>query len=166
MSCPTGLTDVWSRLTVALSRVGGPSDRVTVHDDPAPDWPNVDQWVDNPDADGEFDYRHLFTVPARKAQAATASRRLDLTEYVFDVVVLERYDGPEPTPPKDWVRARIDWVEREVYDRFGDARADPYPVEDCFPQAVDWADVYDVGLLREQKLFQSLVTLTLRRLEG
>lgn len=166
MSREGGLTEAARRLGDAISRTADPAVRVTVHGDYAPDWDEVDQWADDPDADGTFDRLHAYVFPAGKAQAATASRGKDLSEYRLEVVLVERYDGAEAVPPRAWVKGRIDWVEVEVFDRFNDARADPYPVEGYYPQSVEWVTAYDPADLRERKMFRSGLVITLRRLEG
>lgn len=165
MSCPaSGLLDVRDRVAAALARLADPAAAVTVETAFAPDWLDPDLWKDNPGLAARFTGRRVFVFAAGKAQAATASRKLDLNEYRVEVVVIERYAAAGP-PPDDWVAERVAWVETEIYDRLGDARAVPLPVRDCFPQSQEWDQVYSYELLRELKLFRSGVIFGFRRLD-
>lgn len=166
MSC-TGarITQVAETVAATLGHEADPAAGITVEREYAPDWLNPDFWKDNPNLANKFTGRRLYVFGATQKQVSPADRGADLNEYGIAVVVMERYVGDEPVPPRAWVDERVAWVEANVYDRLGDARDNELPAG-VWPDTQEWTAVYDPGLLRSHKLFRSEVTLGIRRVDA
>jgi hypothetical protein len=165
MGCQARLTLVAEQVCKALRRLSDPAAGVTVARAYAPDWLAPDYWRDNPTLQASFTGRRVYVFSARERHEGPFTRAEDINLYTVGVMVLELYTGTDPEPPLDWVDERVGWVEANVYDRIGDARADPPIVEDADPMVQEWVKVYDPDALRQLKLFWSEIHVTYRKIE-
>lgn len=168
MGCRSRLSEVAKLVAAALDQAADPAAGITVQRTYAPDWLDPDYWKDNPNLQTEFTGRRVYVFGSAERQEGPATRGEDYNDYTITIIILERYDGSEPIPPDDWIEEREAWVESQVYDRLGDARAegDDEVVPDAIAQSQEWAQVYSIDYLRQLKLFRSEVNITYRRIEG
>lgn len=117
---------------------------------------------------------YLSSVKGRKivvfcgpyAQADTATRGQDRSEYLVTVFAFSRYTEQGPATD-EWVDNEIAWVESNIFDLLGNARAERFPSRladlGLWPEVAEVTLLYDEDLLDEQNLFASAVAFAYRR---
>jgi len=161
------ITEVTAEVTRRLCTLADPANQISVVRDYAPDWLDPDYWSDNPNLAGQFTGRRVYVFAAGEVHQGPADRQYDENRYRVVAVVLERYVGDPPGPDNAWLDERVAWVESQVLDRMGDARAvgDDAAVPSADPLTQEWVSVYAPDLLRQLNLFRSEVSALYRRVE-
>lgn len=103
--------------------------------------------------------RLVYVLPGGVENQGPANRATDYDHYKIGVVVVERYTGTGPAP-KEWLDARLLWVESQIWNRLQDVRQGLL-LGCLWPQLSNWL-AYDYDLLREKKLFWSELEITYR----
>jgi len=161
------LTEVTAEVVRRLCVLADPANNVTVERVYAPDWLDPDHWLNNPNLATAFTGRRVYVFAGGEVHQGPFDRAADDNRYRVIVTVLERYVGAGPGPPLDWLDERLAWVESQVLDRLGDARAtgDEAAVPTADPVTQEWTSVYSADLLRQLGVFRSEVVCTYRRVE-
>lgn len=166
MSCTARIVEVTRAVAQALSHLADPALGLTVERAYAPEWLSEDYWRDNPDLAARFTGRRVYVFGSAERHEGPATRSEDENHYEVTVVVLERYTAPAADVPAEWMDERVAWVEREVFDRLGDARETENPVvADADPVSQEWVQVYSPDLLLQLRLFRSEVKVVYRKIE-
>lgn len=95
-------------------------------------------------------------------QVGVASREKDLNEYTVQVVVYDIYTA-EGSIPRDWIKARVDFVSR-MYFNLGAVREYTILAEKLWPDSSTKAIVIDHELFIEHKVFRSEFTVSYREI--
>lgn len=167
MSCKARLTAVAEEVAGRLCRSFDPASNTTVAREYAPDWFDPDYFLNNPNLTSSFTGRRVFVFGSAERHQGAATRGEDDNHYVITVVAFEKFTDADRVPTTDWVDERVAWVESEIFDRLGDARAPERDetVANSIPVSQEWNIVYSPTLLAELKLFRSEVIVIYRRIE-
>ena len=99
-----------------------------------------------------------------KAQADTADREDDALVWNVGVLMTERLEPGDWPPSTEWCDSRLAFVE-DLFDHFGDARNTRIfkgPLAHLYPDTAEIPVAFDPDMLREGRLFWSLVEFGFR----
>lgn len=95
-------------------------------------------------------------------QVGVASREKDINEYTVQIVIYDIYTAEGPIVPRDWLKARVDFVSR-MYFNLGAVR-EYVILGGLWPDTSTKAIVVDHELLLEHKVFRSEFTVSYREI--
>lgn len=111
---------------------------------------------------GTFTGLRVVIFPVSYVRESPATRREDNFDIEIVMVVAERYASPGQ-PSKSWVDERTNLVDQLIYTPLAKI-TQPIPLNEYWLQDIDVTTVYDLKMLRQQKVFWSEIETTFRKL--